>query len=115
MLNETILSLIQTRTSSDNYVYQVASTLLDIKLDSIREEHGSNVIEKELAQLKHLERRLTKYCDTRGNMISDRPRTIDEDIVCSFFMMEDLSYEATIDENGFVKDIVVPKLMLNRM
>ena len=60
-----------------------------------------------------METSLTLMCDTRGNLepqvnilndgtiIAGRARTHREENICNFFMMDDLTYEATIDGSGY--------------
>ena len=87
----------------DRMMYDFFGSALDTRLAGLREAGVD--IEGELATLKAMETFLERMCDSRGNMATDetdggRARTAEEDLICQFYAMDDLTYEATIANDG---------------
>ena len=107
-LNSTMLEFIDANTKYDKMLYQYFNAVLDSRLDALR-TLGVNV-DDELEALRMMESDLAQMCHSRGNLAAGgdsigRARTPEEDRVCAFYAMDDLTYEASVDTKGIPRNV----------
>ena len=106
-LNSTMLEFIDANTRYDKMLYEYFDASLDARLDALRAS-GVNV-DGELEALRNMETDLAQLCHSRGNLAAGdalgRARTPEEDRVCAFYAMDDLTYEASVDTKGVPRNV----------